>query len=71
MNWTCAHAIVAIAVLSAAVWTGHQAATTVVGTPTRITACTEEDGSGPQSFPCWWNDGTGSSYMLTVSDVSL
>jgi hypothetical protein len=40
---------------------GHQAAA--------FTLCAEEDGSGPQNFPCFWSggaNGTGRTYVLVA-----
>jgi hypothetical protein len=43
---------------------------TTAGTPAPAYAlCTEEDGSGPQTFPCYWSggsNGTGRTYVLVA-----
>jgi hypothetical protein len=45
-------------------------ASPTAGTPApAYVACTEEDGSGPQEFPCYWNGGSnglGRTYVLTL-----
>lgn len=42
----------------------------VAGTPSpAYVACNQEDGSGPQEFPCYWNGGSnglGRTYVLTL-----
>lgn len=66
-------ALAALAAVTVTVLAGQP--TTVPGTPSpAYAACTEEDGSGPQAFPCFWaggSNGQGRTYVLTAAPGSL